>query len=105
MHAMGIQLEPGDHVLYRSNGGGGFGNPLERDPTLVLDDLKNGWISQDKAEKVYGVVVTSESTASDVRIESTKTEKHRLSLSKQIIPRGYGTGEIHPLGEKLTIGS
>ena len=82
-----------------------MGNPLEREPKLVLDDLKNGWISQDKAKNVYGVVVTTENSTNDILIERSKTDKHRTFLNKQIVPRGYGTGEIHPLGEKLTIGS
>jgi N-methylhydantoinase B len=57
MYAMGITLQPGDHIIYQSNGGGGFGNPLERDPARVLADVEGGWISLAKAEKTYGVVV------------------------------------------------
>ena len=52
MHAMGIRLQPGDHVIYRSNGGGGFGDPLERDPARVLADVEQGWISLNKAAAV-----------------------------------------------------
>lgn len=43
-----------------TGGGGGWGNPLERDPILVLHDIRNGFLSADKAESVYGVAVAQE---------------------------------------------
>ena len=77
----------------------------EKKKEWIAKKKKNKKQFKDKAKNIYGVVITPNSLTNDVCIESTKTEEHRLSLSKQIIPRGYGTGEIHPLGEKLTIGS
>ena len=56
MHAMGIQLAPGDQLIYRSNGGGGFGDPRARAPEAVLADVEQGWITREKAAQVYGVV-------------------------------------------------
>ena len=53
----GIHLEAGDVVSVRTAGGGGFGDPLLRDPSLVLADLMDDRISPEAAEKVYGVVV------------------------------------------------
>jgi N-methylhydantoinase B len=38
-------------------GGGGYGNPLERDPQAVLDDVVNGYVSLEAAERDYGVVI------------------------------------------------
>ena len=49
-----IDLEPGTLVHLQSAGGGGFGNPIERDRTRVAQDLKNGYISSDTAKAVYG---------------------------------------------------
>ena len=35
-------------------GGGGLGDPAERDPAAVRDDVLNGYVSEDAARKVYG---------------------------------------------------
>lgn len=51
------KLRPGDTITLLSSGGGGWGNPLERDPDLVFDDVQNGIISADAALQVYGVVI------------------------------------------------
>ena len=102
MHAMGIRLEPQDHVIYRSNGGGGFGDPLQRDPTLVLADVEDGWISVEKAERVYGVVLTGGNGAVGVfRLEESATMELRAKLRRTPRKRGYGPGDVHPLGETL----
>jgi N-methylhydantoinase B len=38
-------------------GGGGYGNPLERDPAEVLEDVLNGYLSPEAAEREYGVAI------------------------------------------------
>jgi N-methylhydantoinase B len=104
MHAMGITLSPGDHVIYRSNGGGGFGNPLKRDPALVLADVEDGWLSPEKARNVYGVVVLrDDSQQGRFHIDTPATLVRRHELSGRKVNRGYGFGEVHPLGETVTI--
>jgi N-methylhydantoinase B len=102
MHAMGIRLEPGDHVIYRSNGGGGFGDPLARDAARVLADVENGWISIEKAEQVYGVVIAAENAATGhFTVNPAATATLRARLHGVPRPHGYGPGEVHPLGETL----
>jgi len=51
------QLKPGDVVTIDAPGGGGYGNPLERDPELVVNDVIEGYISIESARKDYGVAV------------------------------------------------
>jgi N-methylhydantoinase B len=46
-------------------GGGGYGNPFERDPELVLDDVVNGYVSVNAAARDYGVVVQSSRRADE----------------------------------------
>jgi N-methylhydantoinase B len=48
-------IVPGDVVLYTWQGGGGYGDPLDRDERLVREDLALGIISAEKAREVYGV--------------------------------------------------
>ena len=50
-------LDPGDVVSVQTPGGGGYGDPLERDPEAVLEDVRDGKVSVSKAEGAYGVVV------------------------------------------------
>ena len=52
-----VQLSPGEVVSYRTCGGGGYGSPLERDPALVLCDVREGKVSLERAAVVYGVVI------------------------------------------------
>lgn len=51
------QLQPGDVITLISSGGGGWGNPYERDPGLVLQDVVNGIISVEAAEQIYEVIL------------------------------------------------
>lgn len=53
-------LKGGDVFHYELPGGGGYGNPLERDVRLVLADVKNGLVSISSARDNYGVVIEEE---------------------------------------------
>jgi N-methylhydantoinase B len=44
-------------VIIRTGSGGGWGDPLERDPALVLADVEAGLVSLDGALRDYGVVI------------------------------------------------
>jgi N-methylhydantoinase B len=52
-----LKLLAGDIMEEHSMGGGGFGKPFERDVERVRQDVKNGVVSIEKAEKDYGVVI------------------------------------------------
>jgi N-methylhydantoinase B len=52
-----LELQPGDVVSYRTCGGGGYGRPEERDPELVLRDVREGKVSLQTAREVYGVAI------------------------------------------------
>jgi N-methylhydantoinase B len=52
-----LELAPGDVVSYRTCGGGGYGPPAERDPRLVLQDVREGKVSPTRARELYGVAV------------------------------------------------
>ncbi|MEM2095737.1 MAG: hydantoinase B/oxoprolinase family protein [Candidatus Caldarchaeum sp.] len=53
----GEQLRAGDLVSIRTAGGGGWGDPKQRDPEKVLEDVKEGYITAEQALKIYGVAL------------------------------------------------
>ncbi len=55
-----LQLEEGDVLRVVTCGGGGWGNPFDRDAEDVLLDVKSGMVSEGAAKEDYGVVLTSE---------------------------------------------
>jgi len=66
----------GDVCSNRTNGGGGFGDPLERDPVKVREDVLDGYVSVDGAREDYGVVINPQTLEIDV--EGTKTLRKEL---------------------------
>ena len=59
--------------------GGGYGNPLKRDPKLVVEDILDDFTSVELAREAYGVVVDPKTLAIDV----AATKKLRAKLLKQ----------------------
>jgi len=59
------QLKPGDAVTIDAAGGGGHGNPLDRDPEMVENDVLEGYVSLEKAKENYGVVIDPKTTKAD----------------------------------------
>jgi N-methylhydantoinase B len=51
------RMKPGDVIIMDAAGGGGYGDPLERDPEMVQDDVIQGYVSLEKAKEDYGVVI------------------------------------------------
>jgi N-methylhydantoinase B len=49
-------IEPDDILMMESSGGGGFGDPLEREIAAVAADVAEGYVSRLAAERIYGVV-------------------------------------------------
>jgi N-methylhydantoinase B len=51
------RASPGDVLTVASSGGGGYGDPRERDPAAVREDVLDGLLSVDRAREVYGVTL------------------------------------------------
>ncbi len=55
-----ITLREGETIVSISCGGGGYGLPKMRDCDRVAKDVREGWISRERAREVYGVVLTDQ---------------------------------------------
>ena len=61
----------GDVISFQQSGAGGYGDPLERDPALVLDDVLDDYVSTDAARDAYGVVIIG--AGADLRVDERAT--------------------------------
>ena len=53
-----VPMQAGERIMYDYGGGGGWGDPLDRDPQAVLDDVLDEYVSVEGARRDYGVVLT-----------------------------------------------
>ncbi len=72
-------LDPGDVASVQTPGGGGYGDPLERDPDRVARDVADGVVSPGAAREEYGVVVDADGT---VDREATDRLRERRSSDR-----------------------
>jgi N-methylhydantoinase B len=69
---------PKSEVIVMTGGGGGWGNPVERDPDMVRNDVLDGYVSKEAAERDYGVVLTGK----DLHVDTAATEKLRADMRR-----------------------
>jgi N-methylhydantoinase B len=72
-----IELNEGDIQYVRFMGGGGYGDPIDRDPQLVLDDVLRGLVTEEAARGIYGVAVDGE------RVDGAATAERRRALRSE----------------------
>jgi N-methylhydantoinase B len=70
----GVDVKAGDTLFFNTWGGGGWGDPLEREAQLVKVDVDRGLVTRDGAAR-YGVVI-----AADGNIDAGATEKLRKTM-------------------------
>jgi N-methylhydantoinase B len=71
-----FEQTPDDVYAVAWSAAGGFGDPLERDPALVLEDWSNGLVSSKAAREIYGVVVEEQTR----EVDAAATERHRQGV-------------------------
>jgi N-methylhydantoinase B len=104
----GFPLERGDVLLMESSGGGGFGDPLERDPARVAADVSEGYVTPAAAHATYGVVLhdgAPDPAATAARRAELRAERPRArvrSIAGLDVPRGrevrLSAGALRALG-------
>ena len=73
--AENVPVAAGDKLVFRTAGGGGLGDPLDRDAELVATEVGQGLVSASQAESAYGVVL-----AEDGSVDADATEARRAEL-------------------------
>jgi N-methylhydantoinase B len=76
-HGIYRRLVPGDRMTFMLSGGGGYGDPLDRDPNRVLDDVLAGLVSIEKAFEDYGVVIDPQTL--EINVPATTAQRTRRS--------------------------
>jgi N-methylhydantoinase B len=77
VNASAVPLEAGECLVYDFGGGGGWGDPLDRDPDAVLEDVWDELVSLEGAARDYGVVVTGSLDAMDLAVDHEATARLR----------------------------
>ncbi len=81
-----VLLRPGDSFTRPSAGGGGLGDPLQRDPSLVLEDVIDGYVSISRARKDYGVVIKEidpDLCQYEIDLKATKRERQYIRKNRR----------------------
>ncbi|MBS1842850.1 MAG: hydantoinase B/oxoprolinase family protein [Actinobacteria bacterium] len=86
----GSPIGPGDVLQVRWGGGGGLGDPLDRDPETVASDVRSEYFAAAAAEPTYGVVLTDEG---EVDSAATAAKRARIKEERRAWPiLGEGAG-------------
>lgn len=86
------RLEDGQVASIQTPGGGGYGDPLERDPALVLEDVINEKVSVEKARETYGVVVDLDARTVDEEATAAQREAIRETADTTAARAAQPTG-------------
>ena len=78
-----VELQPGEYIRGLESGGGGYGNPLERDPNRVRHDVLEGWITLPAARDTYGVVLKGKTEDGSLAVDGAATTALRRELAGQ----------------------
>ncbi len=82
-----LVVEAGDILHFITWGGGGWGDPLERDPALVAKEIRQGLVSPEGA-LAYGVVADSEGLIDQAATERTRAAMAAAPATGELFDRG-----------------
>lgn len=86
----GNMVKRGDVIRIATGGGGGWGHPFDRDPALVLSDVRGGFVSRSSAEADYGVVLTPDGRG----VDGEATEHRRAARPASALFHRNGYQEV-----------
>jgi N-methylhydantoinase B len=83
-----MHIRKDQHIRGRDSSGGGYGDPLTRDPSRVLSDVLEGYESIGKARDIYGVVFTGRIEDDSLAVDAAATKARRAELGSATKTRG-----------------
>ena len=103
----GVRIDVPEYsiIAYSYGCGGGYGDPLYRDPLRVLEDINKEAVTMDTAAKVYGVIIN----AKNMEVDSEKTEARRQEIRQERLKQGerlisqHDKRKLDPLERKETL--
>lgn len=72
-------MRPGEAILWVNNGGGGYGDPKQRDPERVARDVNRGWLSVERAQDMYLVALERSGAGGEYGVKWDRTAAWRLA--------------------------
>jgi N-methylhydantoinase B len=96
---LGLNLRPGDVFIQEEGGGGGLGDPLERDAEQVAHDVRDGYVTRDVGQAAYGVIVTADGT-----VDAVLTDRERDGIRAE--RRGWqrrGDAELRRIDQGIVL--
>ena len=72
-----VPVRAGDKLAFSTAGGGGLGDPLERDPNLVAQEVRRNLLSEDIVYEKYGVALDEDGTIDETATETRREEIRR----------------------------
>jgi N-methylhydantoinase B len=107
-----IRMLKSDVMVQSVSSGGGYGDPIKREPQLVVNDVTSRVISGDVAARIYGVILrdgTLDGAATAGRRQEIRRERIRRAaapqhpLSPQPAPNGTPLTRLHDVAEELEL--
>jgi N-methylhydantoinase B len=103
-----VPIGEGDEFVRPSSGGGGFGDPMDRDPEAVLRDVEEEYVSIERAERDYGVVIETvdedlrefeidHDATADAREHIRATRHEWLAADPEAVVARYRDGDLDQL--------
>jgi N-methylhydantoinase B len=89
--ANGVPHEAGEAFVYDYGGGGGWGDPLDRDPARVLGDVLDEYVSAEAARSSYGVVLRGSLEDYTLEVDEGATRRLREELRTRRLERAERT--------------
>ena len=94
-------FRPSDVWLNFCTGGGGFGDPLDRDAERVAQDVRRELCSAREASELYGVVLNAEFSVDVAKTQASRTEKRaaRLTTGRRMVNDNFNGTYRHDIGK------
>jgi N-methylhydantoinase B/acetone carboxylase alpha subunit len=87
-----IEMKNNDLWADSAGASGGWGDPVERDPKLVIEDLNGGWVPYDFASHLYGVVATQDKDGLWT-LDTEATAKRRKEIRRERLEKARPASE------------